>query len=277
MRFLPAPFRRPVYLLSFFGIAALLLAAVLGAFYTPYDPLSLSVDARLQGPSWDHWLGTDHFGRDLLSRLLVGAAVSFRVSLATVTVALVLGVTLGTAAGYFRGLADRIVSSIIDAFLAMPGILLALALIAVIGPGELGVIAALGIAYTPNVARVVRGNVLSLRETNFVETAQIFGHPHWYILWRHIVPHVGGPLTVLASAYFAQALLSESVLSFLGLGVPPPHPSWGGILAEGRRFIADAPWLTIYPGLLIMISLFCINLLGDALRDYLDPRFEPAS
>ncbi len=274
MRRLLSILARPAYAFSALGLMLILLLALLGAVYTPFDPLALEVDTRLKPPSFSHWLGTDHFGRDLLSRLLVGAGVSMRVSLATVMVALSLGIVLGASAGYFRGAVDRVISGIIDAFLAMPGILLALALIAVVGASELGVIIALGLAYTPNVARVVRGNVLSLRETNFVEAARLFGHPHWFIIGRHIVPNVIGPLTVLASSYFAQALLSESVLSFLGLGVPPPYPSWGGILAESRQFVSDAPWLSIFPGLAIVISLLCINLTGDAIRDYFDPRMQ---
>tara|TARA_B100001939_G_scaffold300374_1_gene276292 strand:+ start:4227 stop:5057 length:831 start_codon:yes stop_codon:yes gene_type:complete len=263
---------RPAYTFSSIGLVFICLLAAVGVIYTPFDPLALEVNARLEAPSLTHWLGTDHFGRDLFSRLLVGAGVSLRVSLATVLVALSLGIVLGTSAGYFRGVVDRVISAIVDAFLAMPGILMALALIAVVGASEAGVIIALGLAYTPNIARVVRGNVLSLREANFVEAARLFGHPHWFIIARHIVPNVIGPLTVLASSYFAQALLSESVLSFLGLGVPPPYPSWGGILAESRQFISEAPWLSIFPGLTIVWALLCINLTGDALRDYFDPR-----
>ena len=263
---------RPAYTFSSIGLVFICLLASVGVIYTPFDPLALEVNARLEAPSLTHWLGTDHFGRDLFSRLLVGAGVSLRVSLATVLVALSLGIVLGTSAGYFRGVVDRVISAIVDAFLAMPGILMALALIAVVGASEAGVIIALGLAYTPNIARVVRGNVLSLREANFVEAARLFGHPHWFIIARHIVPNVIGPLTVLASSYFAQALLSESVLSFLGLGVPPPYPSWGGILAESRQFISEAPWLSIFPGLTIVWALLCINLTGDALRDYFDPR-----
>lgn len=264
--------RSPAYAVSACGLIAICVLALIGSFWTPLDPLALSVSARLQPPSAAHWLGTDPFGRDLLSRLLVGAGVSIRISLATVTVSLLLGILIGTCAGYFRGATDRIASAFVDAFLAMPGILLALALISVLGASETGVVLALGLAYTPNVARVVRGSVLSLRESGFVEAARLFGHPHLFIILRHIVPNMVGPLTVLASAYFAQALLSESALSFLGLGVPPPYPSWGGILAESRQFVADAPWLSLFPGLLIVMSLLCINLTGDALRDYFDPR-----
>lgn len=264
--------RRPAYALAAAGLLAICLLALVGSLWTPQDPLALSVTERLAPPSSAHWLGTDPFGRDLLSRLMIGAGVSIRISVATVLTALFLGIALGTMAGYFGGIIDRVVSAIVNAFLAMPGILLALALISVLGASEIGVILALGLAYTPNVARVVRGSVLSLRENAFVEAAHLFGHPHWFVILRHIVPNMIGSLTVLASAYFAQALLSESMLSFLGLGVPPPYPSWGGILAESRAFASDAPWLSIFPGLMIVIALLCINLTGDALRDYLDPR-----
>lgn len=264
--------RRPLHAAGACGLLLLAGAALLGAVHTPHDPLALDVASRLHAPSAAHWLGTDQFGRDQLSRLLIGAGVSLRVSIATVLLALLAGVLLGAVAGYFRGPVDRVIGGLVDAFLAMPGILLALALIAVMGASEGGVILALGLAYTPNVTRVVRGSVLSLRGMPYVEAARLFGHPHWFIIARHIVPNVVGPVTVLGSSYFAQALLSESVLSFLGLGVPPPHPSWGGLLAEGQAFIADAPWLSVFPGLAIALALLCINLTGDAVRDHFDPR-----
>ncbi len=263
---------RRIYTISAFGLVIIAVAALIGVIYTPHDPLALNVDSRLAAPSWSHWFGTDQFGRDILSRMLIGAGVSLRVSLMTVALALSMGLILGALAGYFGGILDYIISGVVDAFLALPGILLALALIAVFGVGEMGVVVALGIAYTPNVARVVRGSVLSLRPLGYIEAARLLGHPHLFIIIRHIIPNVVGPLTVLASTFFAQALLSESALSFLGLGVPPPHPSWGGILAEGRVFMEDAPWLSIFPGLAIAFSLLCINLCGDALRDYFDPR-----
>ena len=272
MTLLNQAFTSPVYKASAIALAFIILTAITGLFYTPHDPLALSIDKRLLAPSLEHLMGTDHFGRDVFSRLLVGAGVSLKVSLLTIGFALFLGVVLGASAGYFGGFIDRIISGVIDAFLAMPGILLALALISVLGTSLSGVVIALGFAYTPNIARVVRGKVLSLRQSAFIEAARLFRHPHWFIIVRHIIPNVTGPITVLASSYFAQALLSESVLSFLGLGVPPPHPSWGGLLAESQKFVADAPWLSLFPGLAIVITLLSINLVGDALRDYLDPK-----
>jgi peptide/nickel transport system permease protein len=257
---------------GFTGLALMVFAALLGMLYTPYDPLHLDIVRRLQPPSGGHWFGTDQFGRDVLSRVLTGAAVSLRVSLATVAFAAIAGVILGALAGYFRGWVDRVIGVFVDAFLALPGILLALVLIALVGTGETGVVIALGMAYAPSIARVVRASVLSIREQAYVEAARLFGHPQWYVICRHVVPNVAGPLTVLVTGYYAQALLAESTLSFLGLGVPPPHPSWGGILAEGQAFLADAPWLSVFPGLAIVVSLLCINLVGDALRDRLDPR-----
>ncbi|GIL39121.1 ABC transporter permease [Roseiterribacter gracilis] len=269
--------RRPLYLAAFGGLAMLFALAVLGAIYTPYDPLRIDVAARLVAPSRAHLLGTDQFGRDLLSRLMAGAAVSLRVSLFSVVLAMSLGITLGACAGYFGGLIDRLIGTLVEALLAMPGILLALVLVALLGSSETGVVVALGLAYTPNVARVVRGHVLTLRDALFVQASFLFGHGSGWILRRHILPNLLGPLTVLASSYFAQALLSESVLSFLGLGVPPPHPSWGGILAEGRSFMHDAPFLSLFPGLAIALTLLCTNLTGDALRDAYDPRMRVAS
>lgn len=272
MSALAHPFRRLPYALAASGLGVMVLLALAGGLIAPHDPVAIDIATRLKPPSAEHWLGTDQFGRDLFSRLLVGAGTSLRISFAAVALATVCGVILGAAAGYFRGLADRVISAVTEALLALPGILLALALIAVIGPSEGGVMLALGIAYTPNVARVVRGSVLSLRERPFVEASRGFGHPHLFVITRHILPNLTGVLTVLASGFLAQALLSESALSFLGLGAPPPYPSWGGILADGQAFMGDAPWLSVFPGLAIALTLLCVNLVGDALRDAFDPR-----
>lgn len=260
------------YTLSAFGLAVIVSLSFIGLYFTPHNPLQLSVDSRLESPSLTHLFGTDHFGRDLLSRMMLGIGVSLKVSFFTVLFALIFGLVLGAISGYFRGWVDRIVSGITDSFLAMPGILLALALISVFGSSIEGLIFALGIAYTPNVTRVIRGTVLSLRESEFVQAAALMGRGHFRIILLHILPNTIGPVTVLASSFFAQALLSESALSFLGLGVPPPNPSLGGILAESRRFMDDAPWLAIFPGLLIVFTLLSINWVGDALRDYFDPK-----
>ncbi|HCS28570.1 MAG TPA: peptide ABC transporter permease [Spongiibacteraceae bacterium] len=264
--------RIPSARISLLFLATVVLLAISSTVYLPHDPLALNIDARMQAPSGSHWLGTDFFGRDLLSRMLVGAGVSLRVSLFSVVFATVLGTLVGTLAGYRGGWTDRSLMVVVDAILAMPGILLALVLMMIIGAGEVGVVLALGLAYAPTVARTVRGTVLSIREKEFIEASSVLGGSDPHIMWRHVVPNTVGPLTVLCSSLFAQALLSESALSFLGLGVPPPYPSWGGMLADGRQFISQAPWLCLIPGTAITLTLLAINLLGDALRDCFDPR-----
>jgi peptide/nickel transport system permease protein len=271
MKTVPRAFH-PLHRASFYLLAAILVVAVLGALYTPHDPLALSVDNRFAAPSADHPMGTDHFGRDVLSRVMVGLGVSIRISLFAIALALALGLFFGAVAGYFGGLADRIISTVTDAFLAMPGILMALALVAVFGGSSTTLVIALGFAYTPNVTRVIRGTALSLRERTFVAAAKLMGRSDAAVLWRHILPNTLGAVTVLGSSFFAQAFLSESALSFLGLGVPPPYPSLGGILAESRRFMDMAPWLALAPGGVIMLTLLSVNLIGDALRDRFDPR-----
>jgi len=253
-------------------IAVAVIAALSAQIGTPYDPLALDFGARLAPPSTAHWLGTDQFGRDVLSRLLSASSVSLSVSILTVALAMTIGIVVGALSGYFGGWPDRIVMTIVDAFMALPGLLLALGLMAALGQSKWGVILALGIAYAPSVTRVVRGIALSLREKEYVEASRAMGNAQLFTIFRHVVPNCIGPLTVLATAFFALAILAESALSFLGLGVPPPYPSWGGMLADARSYFTFAPWLAIFPGLAISITLLGINLFGDALRDRFDPR-----
>jgi peptide/nickel transport system permease protein len=253
-------------------IGVVAIAALIGAVWTPYDPLAIDFIARLSPPGGAHWLGTDEFGRDVLSRLMAGASTSAWISLLTVILAVGAGTALGVFTGFVRGWVDRVLMAFNDALLAFPGILLALGLLAVFGANKYGIIFALGIAYTPSVARVVRGTVLSLREREFVEASRVMGNSEIYTMWRHILPNCIAPLTVLATSLFGWVLLAESALSFLGLGVPPPAPTWGNMLAASRAFIAQAAWLGIFPGLCISLTLLGINLLGDAVRDRLDPR-----
>jgi peptide/nickel transport system permease protein len=253
-------------------IGILLLIAALSLVWTPYDPLALSFRAKLAAPGPEHWLGTDEFGRDVLSRLIVGAGTSVWISLLTVTFAVCAGTAIGVLSGYIRGWFDRIVMAFNDALLAFPGILLALGLLAVVGANKYGIIVALGLAYTPSVARIVRGTVLSLREREYIAASRVMGNSEAYTMFRHIMPNCVAPLTVLATSMFGWVLLAESSLSFLGLGVPPPAPTWGNMLASGRPYINQAIWLGIFPGLCISITLLGINLLGDAVRDRLDPR-----
>ncbi|MCA0851061.1 ABC transporter permease [Salipiger thiooxidans] len=253
-------------------VVPIVSAAVVAQVWTPYDPQMLDLRMRLVPPGGAHLLGTDEFGRDVLSRLMAGAAASMSIALMTVIIALILGGAIGLVAGYFRGWIDRLIMTLNDTLLAFPGILLALALLVVIGSGPTGIVVALGIAYAPSVARVVRASVMSLRGSAFVEASRLMGNGAPYSILRHILPNCITPLTVLATSMFGWALLSESALSFLGLGAPPPAPTWGNMLAGARTYLAQAPLLGILPGLCISVSLLGINLLGDSLRDRLDPR-----
>ena len=253
-------------------LAALVALALLGVVWTPYDPLKLDLLSRLQPPSAAHWLGTDEFGRDVFSRLIIGARTSLWISLLSVAVAVICGTVIGMLAGYLRGWTDRVLMMLNDALLAFPGILMALGIMAIVGASQYGIVLALGIAYTPSVVRVVRGSVLSLRELEFIEASRVIGNSELYTMFRHITPNCLAPLCVLATSMFGWALLSESALSFLGLGVPPPAATWGSMLSASRTYISSAPWLGIFPGIFISLTLLAINLFGDALRDRLDPR-----
>ncbi|WP_054901740.1 ABC transporter permease [Pseudomonas sp. NBRC 111131] len=253
-------------------LLVLVLLALLGVFWTPYDPLRIDLLARFQAPCATHWLGTDEFGRDVFSRLLIGARTSLWISLLSVSFAVLAGTLIGMLAGYLRGWTDRVLMMFNDALLAFPGILMALGIMAVIGASQYGIVLALGIAYTPSVVRVVRGSVMSLRELEFIEASRVIGNSELYTMLRHIAPNCLAPLCVLATSMFGWALLSESALSFLGLGVPPPAATWGNMLASSRPYIASASWLGIFPGVFICLALLAINLFGDALRDRLDPR-----
>ena len=253
-------------------VGAMIVAAILGAVWTPYDPLAINFRAKLAAPGAAHWLGADEFGRDVLSRLMAGAASDLRICTLTVVLAVLAGGAIGVLTGYVRGWTDRIVMMVNDALLAFPGLLLALALLTVFGANEVGIIIALALAYTPSVARILRGTVLSLREREFILASRVVGNGEIYTVLRHILPNCLAPLSVLATSMFGWALLAESALSFLGLGVPPPAPSWGNMLASARAYLAPAAWLGIFPGVCISLTLLGINLLGDVLRDRLDPR-----
>jgi peptide/nickel transport system permease protein len=253
-------------------MALALGTALVATFWTPSDPLRVNLRARLQPPSSLYWLGTDEFGRDVLSRIMVGAGTSVFVALLTVALAVSVGVVVGCVAGYLRGWTDRIIMAVNDALLAFPGILLALAVMIVLGANRTGLVLALGLAYIPSVARVVRGTVLSIREKEYIEASRVIGNSEFYSMVRHVLPNAVAPVAVLATSMFGWVLLAESALSFLGLGVPPPAPTWGNMLAASRPYMETAAWLSIAPGLCIALTLLGINLLGDSLRDRLDPR-----
>lgn len=255
-------------------LAIVFLAAIVGVVWTPYDPVGGDLAMRLKAPSAAHWLGTDEWGRDVLSRILVGAGTSVGISFATVVLAVGSGVLIGAVIGYYGGWIDRTASSVLDALLAFPGLFFAMAMIVVFGPSKYGVILALSLNYLPSVARVVRGTVLSVREREFVDASRVMGNAEFFTLLRHVLPNCVAPVTVLATMLFGWTLLAESSLSFLGLGVPPPAPSWGGMLSDARNFVANSTWLAVAPGLSISIALLGVNLLGDAVRDQLDPRMK---
>ena len=259
-------------LLGFPLVAGLSAMALLATVWTPYGPTLTNIRRRLQPPSAAHWLGTDEFGRDVLSRIMDGAAVSFRIALGVTVFAIILGALIGVLTGFLRGTTDRVLMTVNDAMLAFPGILLALAIMVVLGPGQISIVVALGLAYTPAVVRVVRGQVLSLRETEFIEASRMIGNSEAYTMLRHVLPNCIAPIAVLGTSMFGWAVLSESALSFLGLGVPPPAATWGNMLSAARGYMESALWLSLAPGLCIALTLLGVNLLGDALRDRLDPR-----
>ncbi len=253
-------------------VGSVVLVSLVALWWTPYDPMALNLRAKLQPPSGAHWLGTDEFGRDVASRLMAGARSSAIVAVATVALATLLGVWVGVLSGFLRGWTDRVLMAFNDALLAFPGILLALALMVIVGANRWGIVLALGLAYAPTMARVVRGVVLSLRETEYVEASRMIGNSDVVTMLRHVLPNCVAPVAVLATSMFGWVLLSESALSFLGLGIPPPAPTWGNMLASSRPHMQTAAWLGLAPGLCIALTLLGINLLGDAVRDRLDPR-----
>ncbi|MBV7331196.1 ABC transporter permease [Chloroflexi bacterium TSY] len=249
-----------------------ILIALFAPYIAPYDPIEQTIYDALQAPSSKYLLGTDEVGRDILSRILHGTSISLRVGLISVGIGCVLGVLLGLIAGYYGGHVDNFILRLMDIWLAFPGILLALAIIAVLGPSLFNVMIAVGLSATPTYVRVTRGSVLSLREMEYVLGARAIGCRGFQIMRRHILPNVLPAIIVLSTLGVASAILTAAALSFIGLGAQPPTPEWGAMLTMGRQFIRQAWWVTTFPGLAIMITVLGINLLGDGLRDALDPR-----
>jgi peptide/nickel transport system permease protein len=248
------------------------LAAVVGPALTPFDPAAQDLALRLAGPSSGHLFGLDELGRDILARVLAGARISFLVGLTVVSVSASVGTVLGAVAGYFGGLTDDVISRCIDVLLAFPGLLLAIALVAVLGPSLGNVLFALTIIGWVGYARLVRGKVLRAREFEYVQAARAAGARTIRILWRHVIPTALPAVVVQATLGMAGAIIGEAALSFLGLGVQPPTPSWGTMLNGGRAHLLDAPHLTIFPGLAIALLVLGFNFLGDGLRDATDPK-----
>ncbi|MDQ8726377.1 ABC transporter permease [Bradyrhizobium sp. LHD-71] len=264
-------FRHRLFLsgLGLFGI--ILAAAVLAPWIAPTDPTKLAMRFKFRPPGSEFAFGTDNFGRSLWSRVIWGAQLSVIIGSSVVALNAVFGTLIGALAGYFRSL-DNALMRVNDAMMAFPAILLAIGITAVLGPSTLNAILALAIVYVPRTARIVRSSVIVLREMEYVQAAVAAGAGHWRILRRHILPNAMAPLIVQLSFLFAYAVLSEATLSFLGLGAVPPTPTWGNIMAEGRQYMVEAPWIITIPGIALMITVMGLNLLGDGLRDVLDPR-----
>jgi peptide/nickel transport system permease protein len=251
----------------------MVLVAALAGVVAPYDPLQTHYDQMFARPSGEHWLGTDSFGRDVLSRIIFGSRTALLVGFGASVVGATLGLVIGTASGYFGGWVDMIVQRILDVFLSFPLIVLALAVVAILGTGTLKVILAILIPMVPRAARVCRSSALAIREMRYVDAARACGFGHARIILRHMVPNVMAPYLIILTAFLGQAILLEASLSYLGLGVQEPTPAWGLMLQGGAEEYAEsAPWIPFFPGLAISLAVFAFNLLGDSLRDVLDPK-----
>jgi peptide/nickel transport system permease protein len=262
----------PVTVVSAVILAAVILIAVGAKWIVPYGINDVDVPSALRGPSGSHWFGTDELGRDVLSRVLVAIAASMQVAVVSVAFAVVVGVTIGVVAGYRGGWLDTVFMRVVDVMFAFPVLLLALAIVAILGPGVTTTMLAIGVVYTPIFARVARASTLGVRVEPFVEVSRTMGTGHAYILLRHVLPNIAGPLIVQTSLSLAFAILSEAALSFLGLGIQPPEPSLGRMIFDSQGFVTLAWWMAVFPGAAIFVIVLAFNLVGDGLRDVLDPK-----
>lgn len=251
-----------------------LLLAIFSPWISPYNPFEYNMDALLQTPSLKHPFGTDQFGRDVLSRIIEGTRISLMVGIVGVGISIVIGVSLGTIAGYFGGIADSIIMRIMDILLAFPGFLLALAIISILGPSMINVMIAIGIFSIPVFARIMRSSVISVKHKEYIEATKSLGGSNTFTIIKHVIPNCIAPIIVLSSMRIATAILSAAGLSFLGLGAQPPSPEWGAMLSGGREYMRSAPHLSTVPGLMIMLVVLGFNMLGDGLRDALDPQMK---
>ena len=250
------------------------LVALLAPWIAPFDPVKANFLAVRKAPSAMYWFGTDELGRDIFARLVHGARISLLVGVVAVAIALATGGTLGAIAGYFGGVVDNVIMRVMDVFLSIPILLLAIMIVAALGSSMTNLMIAIGLASMPTFARVVRASVLSVKDQEFVEAARAIGATNGHIILRHILPNCLSPIIVQATLRVATAILSTASLSFIGLGIKPPAPEWGAMLASGRNAIRDAPHVVVIPGLVIMITILALNLLGDGLRDALDPKLK---
>ncbi|WP_128100118.1 nickel transporter permease [Paenibacillus sp. DCT19] len=255
-------------------VTLFILIAILAPWISPYDPLEQNMDKLLQSPSLSHPFGTDEYGRDILSRIFYGARISLMVGIVGVIISVFFGVALGTIAGYFGGKIESLIMRITDIFMAFPGFLLALAIVSVLGPGMMNLMIAIGIFSIPSFTWISRSAVLSIKNKEYIEASRSMGSKHSRIIFKHIIPNSIAPIIVLSTLRIATAILSASGLSFLGMGAQPPSPEWGTMLSTGREFLRTAPHISIVPGVAIMLVVLGFNMLGDGLRDALDPKMK---
>ncbi len=266
--------RKPKAVASLIFLLLLIGAALAAPYIAPFDPDKPNVKDMMEPPGAPYYFGTDHMGRDIFSRILYGGRYSLSVGLIAVSISLLVGTTMGVIAGYAGGRVDDVIMRLVDVMLAIPGLILALVVIAILGPGLSNVMLALGVASSPVYARLSRSSVLSVKEQEFIEAARSVGASHFTIIWRHIMPNILAPLIVYTTLRTGIAILSAAGLSFIGLGAQPPKPEWGAMLAVARNYIREGWWMATFPGLAITSAVLSINILGDSLRDILDPRIQ---
>ncbi|WP_213023863.1 nickel transporter permease [Brevibacillus reuszeri] len=264
--------KRALY--GFWMVILCLLVAVLAKWIAPYDPIEQNMEIMLEGPSWSHPFGTDEFGRDILSRIIHGTQISLMTGFVGVLIAVVIGVALGTISGYFGGLADSLIMRTMDIFMAFPSFLLALAIVSVLGPGMVNVMIAIGIFSVPTFARLSRSSVIAIKDKEYIEAVKAMGGSHFHIIVKHVIPNSIAPIIVLSTMRIATAIITAAGLSFLGMGAQPPTPEWGAMLSTGREYLRVAPHVSTMPGLAIMFLVLGFNMLGDGLRDALDPKMK---
>lgn len=261
-------------MVGFWMVVFCVAVALLAPWAAPYDPYEQNMQIMLEGPSLSHPLGTDEFGRDILSRIIHGTQISLMTGMVGVLIAVLLGVALGTISGYFGGLADTLIMRVMDIFMAFPSFLLALAIVSVLGPGMVNVMIAIGIFSVPTFARLSRSSVIAIKDKEYIEAVKAMGGSHFHIIIKHVIPNSIAPIIVLSTMRIATAIITAAGLSFLGMGAQPPTPEWGAMLSTGREYLRVAPHVSTMPGLAIMFLVLGFNMLGDGLRDALDPKMK---
>lgn len=265
--------QQPLGVIGGILVVAFILLALFPALFAPYDPNKIGVGTRLAGPSMDHFMGVDPVGRDVFSRIVYGARISVLIGFGAVAVGIGAGTVIGLVTGYFGGMVDTLIQRLIDTVMTVPGLILALVIVTVAGSGVPQIIFTIGVLIIPGTARVVRGSVLSEKNNQYIEAARVIGATNSRLMFRHLLPNVMAPIIVIMSVMVGAAILIETALAFLGLGIPPPEPTWGQMLSiDGRTYMLQQPWLAIWPGLAITVIVLSLNLVGDSLRDITDPK-----